>query len=44
MEQQEVSPEKLIMVIGLKEVELTLLREQINQLSAKIAELEKKDK
>ena len=44
MEQQQVQPEKLIMIIGLKEVELTILREQIQQLLQENAELKNKDK
>jgi len=44
MEQQQIQPEKLIRIIGIKEVELTILREQIQQLLQENAELKNKDK
>ena len=42
MEQQEIQPEKLIVIIGLKEVELVILREQIQRLEQENAELKAK--
>ena len=44
MEQQQVQPEKLIMIIGLKEVELTILREQVQQLLQENTELKNQNK